>query len=102
MTAELIAILDGREMGCIVRDKGARLTFTYNEEWRTNSQTQTFPHQASFGLIEAMSLEVIEEVIEKDRPKPDSVGDAQTLLSPLRLPVPPSPCGRKVKSVQAY
>jgi len=35
MTAELIAILDGRETGRIVRDKRARLTFTYNEEWRT-------------------------------------------------------------------
>jgi serine/threonine-protein kinase HipA len=35
MTTELIAILDGREMGRIVRDKRARLTFTYNEEWRT-------------------------------------------------------------------
>jgi serine/threonine-protein kinase HipA len=36
MTTELIAILDGREMGRIVRDKRARLTFTYNEEWRTS------------------------------------------------------------------
>ena len=35
MTTELIAILDGRETGRIVRDKRARLTFTYNEEWRT-------------------------------------------------------------------
>jgi serine/threonine-protein kinase HipA len=35
MTTELNAILDGKEMGRIVRDKRARLTFTYNEEWRT-------------------------------------------------------------------
>src|SRR5438105_15773287 len=35
MTTELMSILDGRETGRIVRDKRARLTFTYNEEWRT-------------------------------------------------------------------
>jgi serine/threonine-protein kinase HipA len=35
MTTELNAILDGKEMGRIVRDKRARLTFTCNEEWRT-------------------------------------------------------------------
>ena len=34
MTTELIAILDGTEMGRITRDKRARLSFTYNEEWR--------------------------------------------------------------------
>jgi hypothetical protein len=32
MTTELIAILEGREMGRIARDKRARLTLTYNEE----------------------------------------------------------------------
>src|SRR3984957_10019399 len=34
-TPELIAILDGREMGRVTRDNRARLTFTYNEDWRT-------------------------------------------------------------------
>jgi len=34
MTTELIAILDGREMGRVTRDKRARLSFTYDEEWR--------------------------------------------------------------------
>ena len=35
MTTELIAVLDGRETGRVVRDKRARLTFIYNEQWRT-------------------------------------------------------------------
>ena len=35
LTPELIAILDGREMGRVTRDNRARLTFTYNEDWRT-------------------------------------------------------------------
>jgi len=34
MTTELKAILDGTEMGLITRDKRAKLSFTYNEEWR--------------------------------------------------------------------
>jgi serine/threonine-protein kinase HipA len=34
MTTELIAILDGQETGRVVRNKRARLTFTYDEEWR--------------------------------------------------------------------
>jgi len=34
MTTELMAILDGTEMGRVVRDKRARLSFTYKEEWR--------------------------------------------------------------------
>jgi serine/threonine-protein kinase HipA len=35
MTTELIAFFDGQEAGRVVRDKRARLTFTYDEEWRT-------------------------------------------------------------------
>jgi serine/threonine-protein kinase HipA len=34
MTTELIAILDGQETGRVVRNERARLTFTYDEEWR--------------------------------------------------------------------
>jgi serine/threonine-protein kinase HipA len=34
MTTELTAILDGTEMGRVTRDRRARLSFTYNEEWR--------------------------------------------------------------------
>jgi serine/threonine-protein kinase HipA len=34
MTTELTAVLDGREVGRVTRDKRARLSFTYNEEWR--------------------------------------------------------------------
>jgi serine/threonine-protein kinase HipA len=42
MTTELIAILDGRQTGRIVRDKRARLTFTYNEDWRTTENAYPF------------------------------------------------------------
>jgi serine/threonine-protein kinase HipA len=35
ITPELIAIIDGREMGRVTRDNRARLTLTYNEDWRT-------------------------------------------------------------------
>lgn len=34
MTRELIAMLDGREAGRVVRDNRGKLTFTYNEQWR--------------------------------------------------------------------
>jgi serine/threonine-protein kinase HipA len=35
MSQELVAILDGRETGRVVRDDRGRLSFTYNEPWRT-------------------------------------------------------------------
>ena len=35
MKKELIAILDGQETGRVVRDAHGRLSFTYNEDWRT-------------------------------------------------------------------
>src|SRR5437867_3062518 len=34
MTKELIALLDGRETGRVVRDNRGKLTFIYNEAWR--------------------------------------------------------------------
>ena len=34
MIKELIALLDGRETGRVVRDNRGKLTFTYNEQWR--------------------------------------------------------------------
>lgn len=34
MTKELIALLDGKETGRVVRDNRGKLTFTYNEQWR--------------------------------------------------------------------
>ena len=34
MTRDLVAIIEGREMGRIVRDNTGRLSFTYNEQWR--------------------------------------------------------------------
>src|SRR6266478_1810809 len=34
MTKELVAIIEGREMGRVTRDKTGRLSFTYNEQWR--------------------------------------------------------------------
>jgi len=35
MSQELAAVLDGRETGRVVRDDRGRLSFTYNEPWRT-------------------------------------------------------------------
>lgn len=34
MTKELIALLDGKETGRVVRDNHGKLTFSYKEEWR--------------------------------------------------------------------
>jgi len=34
MTKELIALLNGRETGRVVRDNRGKLTFIYNEAWR--------------------------------------------------------------------
>lgn len=34
MIKELIALLDGRETGRVVRDNRGKLSFTYNEQWR--------------------------------------------------------------------
>ncbi|HKT12927.1 MAG TPA: type II toxin-antitoxin system HipA family toxin [Terriglobia bacterium] len=34
MTKEVIALLDGKETGRVVRDSRGKLTFTYNEQWR--------------------------------------------------------------------
>jgi len=34
MTKELIAIIEGREMGRVARDNRGKLSFTYNEQWR--------------------------------------------------------------------
>jgi serine/threonine-protein kinase HipA len=34
MTQELIALLDGKETGRVVRNNRGKLTFTYNEQWR--------------------------------------------------------------------
>ena len=35
MSQELVAILDGRETGRVMRDDRGKLSFTYNEPWRT-------------------------------------------------------------------
>jgi len=37
MTRELIALLDGREAGRVVRENSGNLTFTYNEQWRNSA-----------------------------------------------------------------
>jgi serine/threonine-protein kinase HipA len=34
MTKELIALLDGKETGRVIRDNRGKLTFIYNEQWR--------------------------------------------------------------------
>ena len=48
MTTGLIAILDGTEMGRVTRDRRARLSFTYNEEWR--STENAYPLSISMPL----------------------------------------------------
>ena len=34
MTSELVALLDGREVGCVRNDARGRLTFVYDNDWR--------------------------------------------------------------------
>lgn len=48
MTAEIIAIVDGMEMGRVTRDRRARLSFTYNEDWR--SAENAYPLSISMPL----------------------------------------------------
>ena len=49
MTAELIAIIDRTETGRVTRDRRARLSFTYNEEWRNSENT--YPLSISMPLV---------------------------------------------------
>jgi serine/threonine-protein kinase HipA len=35
MSEELVALLDGHETGRVVQDDRGRLSFTYNEAWRS-------------------------------------------------------------------
>src|SRR5437763_7162269 len=39
MTKELVALLDGKETGRVVRDNRGKVTFTYNEAWRNAART---------------------------------------------------------------
>lgn len=48
MTREIVAILDGRETGRIVQDNRGRLSFTYNEQWR--SAADAYPLSLSMPL----------------------------------------------------
>ena len=48
MTKELIALLDGKETGRVVRDNHGKLTFAYNEHWR-NADT-AYPLSLSMPL----------------------------------------------------
>jgi serine/threonine-protein kinase HipA len=48
MTAELVALLDGREIGRIRRNGRGRLTFTYADEWRKT--TDAYPLSLSMPL----------------------------------------------------
>lgn len=48
MTKELIALLDGRETGRVVRDNRGKLTFTYNEQWR--NATDAYPLSLSMPI----------------------------------------------------
>lgn len=48
MSREIIAILDGRETGRVVQDNRGRLSFTYNEQWR--SAADAYPLSLSMPL----------------------------------------------------
>jgi len=48
MTSELIALVDGREMGRVRRDRNGRLSFTYAGEWRT--ALEAYPLSVSMPL----------------------------------------------------
>lgn len=48
MNKELIALLDGKETGRVVRDKSGKLTFTYNEQWR--NATDAYPLSLSMPI----------------------------------------------------
>jgi serine/threonine-protein kinase HipA len=48
MGKELIAILEGQEMGRVVRDRLGKLSFTHNERWRTAADT--YPMSVSMPL----------------------------------------------------
>jgi serine/threonine-protein kinase HipA len=51
MSKELIAILDGREAGCVIQDKRGKLSLTYKEEWRTAAN----PYPISLSMPLAMA-----------------------------------------------
>ena len=38
MTGELVALLDGKEVGRVHRDARGRLTFVYADEWRNAAE----------------------------------------------------------------
>jgi serine/threonine-protein kinase HipA len=59
MTTELIALLVGREIGRIARDKRGRLTFTYAEDWREAADTH--PLSLSMPIAAAEHRNVVTE-----------------------------------------
>lgn len=52
MTAELIALLGGRELGRVRRDKRGRLTFTYADEWREAGEAHPLSLSMPLGAAE--------------------------------------------------
>jgi serine/threonine-protein kinase HipA len=52
MTKELVALLDGRETGRVVRDNRGKLTFTYNEAWRTSANAYPLSISMPLALAE--------------------------------------------------
>src|SRR5260370_28349618 len=48
MSQELVAILDGRETGRVMRDDRGKLSFKYNEPWR--AATDAYPLSISIPL----------------------------------------------------
>lgn len=49
---ELVALMDGREMGRAWRDRSGKLEFTYNEEWRAGPQAVPLSLSMPLGLSE--------------------------------------------------
>lgn len=52
MIKELVALLDGRETGRVVRDNRGKLTFTYNEAWRTSANAYPLSISMPLALTE--------------------------------------------------
>ena len=52
MSREIVAILDSREIGRVVPDNRGRLSFTYNEQWRTADAAYPLSLSMSLALAE--------------------------------------------------
>lgn len=58
MTKELIALLDGKETGRVVRDNRGKLTFTYKEQWREAAEAYPLSLSMPLTLAEHSSAKI--------------------------------------------